>query len=288
MSVSAHSVAAQRTGPLSSRGVVPGPGGGGVQDVLQVAVAGRRTPAKRRRAELDVEVKACFDASDGTYGSPRELRLAAPGSAAGCPRRRWSLWRARACKDRPPPSQGPGPFDKRAEGVRCRTCCGGTSPPAASWVGAAAQIDTGEGPVFLATVEDLLQADAGLRLSPTATPPRAGRRGALDMAAAVRGGGRRRGDLPHRQGLQYTIRRVRRGLRQAQDPQSMGRVGCALDSRRRVVLPTLEHELITPPLAPRDQARRDIAVCDTWYNRKRLHSTNNMTSPIDYELANAA
>ena len=29
------------------------------------------TPAKRRRAELDVEVKACFDASDGTYGSPR-------------------------------------------------------------------------------------------------------------------------------------------------------------------------------------------------------------------------
>ena len=29
------------------------------------------TPAKRRRAELDVEVRACFDASDGTYGSPR-------------------------------------------------------------------------------------------------------------------------------------------------------------------------------------------------------------------------
>ena len=29
------------------------------------------TPARRRRAELDVEVRACFDASDGTYGSPR-------------------------------------------------------------------------------------------------------------------------------------------------------------------------------------------------------------------------
>ena len=38
-----------------------------------------------------------------------------------------------------------------------------------------------------------------------------------------------------------------------------------------------------------DRVRRDIAVwIDTWYNRKRLHSTNNMTSPIDYELANAA
>ena len=35
------------------------------------------TPAQRRRAELDVEVRACFDASGGTYGSPRvraELR----------------------------------------------------------------------------------------------------------------------------------------------------------------------------------------------------------------------
>ena len=29
------------------------------------------TPAKRRRAELDVKVRACFDASGGTYGSPR-------------------------------------------------------------------------------------------------------------------------------------------------------------------------------------------------------------------------
>ena len=43
------------------------------------------------------------------------------------------------------------------------------------------------------------------------------------------------------------------------------------------------------PYETGDQARRDIAVwIDTWYNRKRLHSTNNMTSPIDYELANAA
>ena len=35
------------------------------------------TPAQRRRADLDVEVRACFDASGGTYGSPRvraELR----------------------------------------------------------------------------------------------------------------------------------------------------------------------------------------------------------------------
>ena len=29
------------------------------------------TPSQRRRAELDALVKAAFDASDGTYGSPR-------------------------------------------------------------------------------------------------------------------------------------------------------------------------------------------------------------------------
>jgi hypothetical protein len=35
--------------------------------------------------------------------------------------------------------------------------------------------------------------------------------------------------------------------------------------------------------------RQDLAVwIDTWYNQRRLHSTNNMTSPIEYELANAA
>ena len=73
--------------------------------------------------------------------------------------------------------------------------------------------------------------------------------------------------------------------------QSMGRVGCALDNAAaESFFSTLEHELISRRRwRTRDQARRDIAVwIDTWYNRKRLHSTNNMTSPIDYELANAA
>ena len=66
---------------------------------------------------------------------------------------------------------------------------------------------------------------------------------------------------------------------------------CALDNAAaESFFSTLEHELISRRRwRTRDQARQDIAVwIDTWYNRKRLHSTNNMTSPIDYELANAA
>ena len=53
---------------------------------------------------------------------------------------------------------------------------------------------------------------------------------------------------------------------------------------------TLQHELIfRRRWRTRDQARQDIAAwIDTWYNTNRLHSTNNMTSPTDHELANAA
>ncbi len=71
----------------------------------------------------------------------------------------------------------------------------------------------------------------------------------------------------------------------------MGRLGCALDNAAaESFFSTLEHELISRRRwRTRDQARQDIAAwIDTWYNKKRLHSTNNMTSPIDYELANAA
>ena len=46
---------------------------------------------------------------------------------------------------------------------------------------------------------------------------------------------------------------------------------------------TLEHERISRcRYTTRSQARLDI---DTWYNKKRLHTTNNMTSPIDHENA---
>ena len=70
----------------------------------------------------------------------------------------------------------------------------------------------------------------------------------------------------------------------------MGRVGCAIDNAAESFFSTLEHEFISRRRwHTRDQARQDIAVwIDTWYNRKQFHSTNNMTSPTDYELTNAA
>ena len=111
------------------------------------------------------------------------------------------------------------------------------------------------------------------------------------MAAAVRGG-TVAGVIFHTdKGSQYTSDAFAAACAKLKITQSMGRVGCALDNAAaESFFSTLEHELISRRRwHTRDQARQDIAVwIDTWYNRKRLHSTNNMTSPIDYELANAA
>ena len=148
------------------------------------------TPAQRRRADLDVEVRARFDASGGTHGSPRvraELRrsdlkvskktveasIARQGLQGRAPKRRRGLTRP----------------DKRAEPVpdllRRDFTAGRVNE---KWVGDFKQVDTAEEPVFLATVEDLFSRRMlGFAQSdrhPTAELATA----AVNMAAAVRGG----------------------------------------------------------------------------------------------------
>ena len=251
------------------------------------------TPAQRRRAELDVEVKACFDASDGTYGSPRvraalrrsgrevskktvEASMARQGLQGRARRRRRGLTRP----------------DKRAEPVpdllRRDFTADGVNE---KWVGDFKQVNTAEGPVFLATVEDLFSRRMLGFAQSDRHPTAQLATDALNMAAAVRGG-TVAGVIFHTdKGSQYTSDAFAAACAKLKITQSMGRVGCALDNAAaESFFSTLQHELISRRRwHTRDQARRDIAVwIDTWYNRKRLHSTNNMTSPIDYELANAA
>ena len=114
---------------------------------------------------------------------------------------------------------------------------------------------------------------------------------AINMAAAVRGGDVAGVIFHTDKGSQYTSDSFAQACGRLKITQSMGRVGCALDNAAaESFFSTLEHELISRRrYRTRDHARRDIANwIDTWYNRQRLHSTNNMTSPIEYELANAA
>ena len=189
--------------------------------------------------------------------------------------------------------------------------------PDQKWVGDFKQVNTGEGPVYLATVEDLFsrrmlgfaQSDSYLATAED-LPPQAhlGRRGERRRVRLLpdRRTVRHRGDpWPPRlrggdvagvifhtdKGSQYTSDAFAEACRRLNITQSMGRVGCALDNAAaESFFSTLEHELVTRRhYRTRDQARADIAAwIDTWYNQRRLHSTNNMLSPIEYELANAA
>ena len=258
------------------------------------------TPAQRRRAELDVEVKACFDASDGTYGSPRvraELRrsgrevskktvessMARQGLQGRARRRRRGL-------TRPDKRAGPVP-----DLLRRDFTAGGVDE---KWVGDFKQIDTAEGPVFIATVEDLFSRRMLGFAQSDRHPTAQLATDAINMAAAVRGGGVA-GVIFHTDKGPIYLRRVRGGLRQAQDHPIDGtrRLRAGQRRRRVVLLDAPARADITPPLAhprpgPTRHRRLDRhlvhAVRGGGSHRKRLHSTNNMTSPIDYELANAA
>jgi transposase InsO family protein len=115
------------------------------------------SPAQRRRAELDAAVRARFEASGGTYGSPRvhaqlrrdgvavskktvEASMARQGLQGRRRRRRRGLTRADKAAD-------PVPDLLRRDFTAER--------PDQKWVGDFKQVDTAEGPVFLAAVEDL-------------------------------------------------------------------------------------------------------------------------------------
>ena len=149
------------------------------------------TPAQRRRAEIDAAVRECFDASGGTYGSPRvraqlrrdglavskktvEASMARQGLQGRSPkRRRRGLTRADKVA-------APAPDLLRRDFT--------AQGPDHKWVGDFKQVHADEGPVFLATVEDLYSRRIlGFATSdshPTAQLATA----AINMAAAARGG----------------------------------------------------------------------------------------------------
>ena len=215
-------------------------------------------------------------------------------TATACPARLWRPpWPARGCRPAPGAAGAASPAPTKRP-RRHLTCFSVTSPRrqrTRSGVGDFKQINTDQGPVFLATVQDLFsrrmlgfaQSDS----HPTAELAVA----ALNMAAATRGGDIDGVIFHTDKGTQYTSGAFADACWRLGVTQSMGRVGCALDNAAaESFFSTLQHELISRRRwRTRAQARQDIADwIHTWYNPKRLHSTNNMTSPNDHELANAA
>jgi transposase InsO family protein len=234
------------------------------------------TARQRRRDDIDAKVRRSFEASDGTYGSPRVLadlreagervakktveRSMARQGLVGRPKRR------RRCTTRQ---------DKAAPSwldLICRVF--DAVQVDEKWCGDLTEIPTDEGKLYLAAVEDLCSRRVpGFAL---------GEHHDAELAAGV---------IFHSdRGSEYTAGLYRGVCERLGITQSMGRVGSALDNAAiESFFSTLEFELLSRRrFATKAQARREVANWIDRYNRHRRHSSCEMRSPVDYELLLAA
>ncbi|GGI66853.1 integrase [Microbispora rosea subsp. aerata] len=244
------------------------------------------TARDQRRNDLDSEITRLFEASGGTYGSPRitrdlhqagwrvskntvATRMAELGLAGRPPRKRRSLTR-----------QGKRPA--APDLVRRKFTA---VAPDLLWCGDVTEIDTGEGKLYLATVEDLFSRrllgyamsehhDAALTVA------------SLQMAVATRGGNVDGVIFHSDRGSEYTAARYQAECARHGVVQSMGRVGCALDNAAAEAFnSTLKVEYVhRESFRTRAEARVKIA---TWivdfYNIRRRHSANDGLPPVTFE-----
>ena len=246
------------------------------------------TPRQQRRRELAVAVRESFEASDGSYGSPRVVEdlweagwrisentvagvMAAEGLVARPKRHHRGLTRA----------------DKRAR--RAPDLVGrdfNAGAPNIKWCGDFKQIDTDEGPLYLGSVEDFYSRRLlGFAMSehyPDAELAKA----AINMAVAVRGGDVAGVIFHSDRGCQYTSAEFRALCDAHGVQQSMGKTGVCWDNAlAESFFATYKLELIEPATWPTRARARTATMhwLEAVYNRQRRHSAIDMLSPVDYE-----
>ena len=245
------------------------------------------TPAEQRRAEVDQAVAAAFEASKGTYGSPR---IHADLVAAG-----WRISEKTVAKSMA--GQGlAGRVRKRRRGLtrpdKRKRPFGDllqrdfTSPaPNVKWCGDITEIPTGEGKLYLATALDLFSRRL-LGYATSAHPDAVLAGQAIKVAVAARGGNVAGVIFHTDRGSTYTADDFTGLCAKLKITQSMGRVGSCFDNAAaESFFSTLEWEVLSRHhFRTLDEAREVITrwVCD-FYNKARLHSSCGMKSPIDYE-----
>ena len=243
--------------------------------------------AEQAQAALVAEIRTIHAGSAGIYGSPRvtaelhrrgwrtnhkrvERLMAIHGLVGHRPRRRRGLTKPDAAA--PPAPDLVGRLFAPDQ-------------PNRIWVSDLTYIPTDEGWRYLASVIDLASRhllgwsmaahhDAGLVV------------GALAAAVAIRGRSRMDDTIFHTdRGAEYTSMACievceRLGLR-----RSMGRTGSCLDNAvAESFFATLKVELVDRHhYRTRAEARASIFRWIAWYNRRRLHSTNDYLPPIEWE-----
>lgn len=263
--------------------------------VLEVSRSGfydwqGRGPSQRELddRQLAVEIEAIWECSDRTYGAPRVHRwLRKQGFEVGHNRvariMRINGWEGETGRRKVRTTI----VDRGATAASDRVERDfNPSEPDSVWCGDITYLRTGEGWLFLATVIDLFSrrvigwsvADH-MRTELVAD--------ALTMAVATRGGTIDAGVVFHTdRGSQYTSAEFGELCDHHGVVQSMGATGVCWDNAAaESFFGTLKREHANRRRwATRAEARRDlIRWIEGWYNQRRLHSTIDYNSPVEFE-----
>jgi len=240
-----------------------------------------------RRRAVDAAVAYAFARRQGRDGSPPiTVRLRDAGwrisknTVADSMRRQGLVARPRSKR------RGLTQADRRA-GKPADLLHRDFAPPARinqRWVSDLTEIDTDEGVLYLASILDLSSRRAvGHAMGEHHDADLAA--AAVQVAIATRGGDVAGVVLHTDQGGEFSGGALARVRARARIIQSMGRTGSALDNAvAESFHSTLQFELRSRQrFTTRAQARRAVAAWLAGYNTDRLHSTNGMICPVDYE-----
>lgn len=247
-----------------------------------------------RRRELDAAVRAMFEASERTYGSPRIHRdLLEAGWSVGENTVAESMSRQGLFGRKPKRRKGLTKQDRKAPkfpDLLKRDFS--ASAPNVKWCGDITEIPTGEGKLYLATVIDLYSRR--LLACPISEHPDAPLcMDAIKIAAAVRGGRDKiKGVVFHSdRGSTYTAGDFTRLCKDKLEiRQSMGRVGSCFDNAAaESFFSTLEHEVLSRhAFTTKAEARKIVLTwCHDFYNTRRRHSSAAMLAPAAFEKITA-
>jgi putative transposase len=264
--------------------------------VLEVAPSGYyawckgATPSARAIADerLMLTIRISHRASHGTYGAPRVLRdLREAGLHVG-QKRVARLMRREGLVGRQPRAFVRTTDAKHSHPIAPNLVNRQFDPNGIAldrvWVSDLTYVPTQEGWLYLAVVLDLASRRVvgwAMREQLTAELALRALRMALDARAPAPG-------LIHHsdRGVQYACTEYRTLLAAHAIDASMSRTGDCWDNAvAESFFATLEVELIAcHRWRTRDEARRSIfEYIETWYNRKRRHSTLQYLSPTQYE-----
>ena len=250
-----------------------------------------RAPSEREVTDrrLEVEIEAIWECSGRTYGVPRVTAWLRKQGFAVSGKRVARLMRRNGWEGESGRAKVRTTIVDRGAKAASDHVRRDFNPlaPNRTWCGDITYLRTGEGWLYLATVIDLFSrrvigwsVAAHMRTELVAD--------ALKMAVATRGGaGQVDGVFFHSdRGSQYTSAEFAGLCEQLGVVQSMGATGVCWDNAAaESFFGTLKRELAHKRSWPtRADARRDlIRWIEGWFNPRRLHSSNNYRSPIDWE-----